>query len=500
MSPDGNEISPMPRSFREWLRLWFTFERAVDRRVYLTSGIALVILKYAGDVALVWFGTGRIWRLTDYFSTVATLASTKLQTAPPALLPALAAWALPFLWIGISMSMRRALDAERSAWWALLFFVPGASWVCMAVLSILPSRTTTKVDWPFTATDASPERLDANKPRAYEHRLPSALLAVAAGAALGLAMLVFSVYGLASYGISLFLGTPFVIGALTAFLFNRRYPASELESQQVVLLTLACVGGVALATAAEGAICILMAAPLGIGIGAMGAALGRRIALRDQGPAMHAMLALLVLPTSAVLDRGHAATDLREVRSSIVIDVPPEVVWRHVITFPPLAEPTDLVFRIGIAYPKRAEIRGEGVGAVRYCVFSTGPFVEPITTWDPGHRLAFDVRTQPPPLQEWSPYADIAPPHLDGYFRSRRGEFRLIALAGGRTRLEGSTWYEMRLEPAAYWVFFGDALISRIHGRVLRHIKAVTESESRVERAPSLTAHIVPTQARSLSQ
>jgi hypothetical protein len=137
------------------------------------------------------------------------------------------------------------------------------------------------------------------------------------------------------------------------------------------------------------------------------------------------------------------------------------------------------VFRAGIAYPMRAEIRGEGVGAVRYCVFSTGAFVEPITRWEPERRLSFDVAAQPRPLQEWSPYANVAPPHLDGYFRSRRGEFRLVALPDGRTRLEGSTWYEMRLEPAAYWVLFGDAFISRIHRRVLVHIATNAESMAR---------------------
>ena len=163
-------------------------------------------------------------------------------------------------------------------------------------------------------------------------------------------------------------------------------------------------------------------------------------------------------------------------RSAIEIDAPPDVVWRNVISFPPLPMPSELVFRAGIAYPQRAEIAGEGVGAVRRCVFSTGAFVEPITRWEPGRRLSFDVTEQPRPMQEWSPYADIAPPHLDGYFRSRRGEFRLIALPGGRTRLEGSTWYEMRLQPAAYWVLFGDAIISRIHGRVLRHIRATVEA------------------------
>jgi hypothetical protein len=288
-------------------------------------------------------------------------------------------------------------------------------------------------------------------------------------------MLALSVYGLASYGISLFLGTPFLIGALTAFLFNRRYPASERESQQVVLMTLACVAGVALLTAAEGAVCLIMAAPLGIGIGAMGAVLGRRIALRDRGAATHALLGVVLLPASAVINARQPASPLREVRSAVVINASPDIVWRNVVQFPPLSEPSDLVFRAGIAYPKRAEIIGEGVGAVRYCVFSTGAFVEPITRWEPGRRLSFDVRSQPRPMQEWSPYADIAPPHLDGYFRSRRGEFRLVALADGRTRLEGSTWYEMRLEPEAYWILFGDALISRIHHRVLTHVKAVTE-------------------------
>jgi hypothetical protein len=288
-------------------------------------------------------------------------------------------------------------------------------------------------------------------------------------------MLALSVYGLASYGLSLFLGTPFIIGALTAFLFNRRYPASGRETQQVVLMTLACVGGVLLVTASEGALCLLMAAPLGIGIGAMGAALGRRIALRDRSLA-NALMAVMVLPFSATLDARRPASDLREVQSAVEIAAPPDVVWRNVIAFPPLPAPSELVFRAGVSYPVRAEISGQGVGAVRRCVFSTGAFVEPITRWEPGRRLSFDVDSQPRPLQEWSPYAQVSAPHLDGYFRSRRGEFRLVALANGHTRLEGSTWYEMKLQPAAYWVLYGDAIIHRIHLQVLQQIKATSES------------------------
>jgi uncharacterized membrane protein YhaH (DUF805 family) len=451
------------RRLRRWLNLWFTFDRSVGRRAYLLSGLALAAVKYAGDVLIVWRDTGRLWHPFDYLRSISSLASN--SAVDPSGIAVLAIWALPFIWIGISMSMRRVLDAGYSAWLALLFFVPGINYLFMAVMCALPTS-----DEPVHVEEP---------PRAYEHRLPKAMLAMAAGVVLGLVMLAVSVIGAKSYGISLFLGTPFLIGAITAFLFNRQYPASAAETHQVVFMTLACLGGLFLLAAVEGAFCLLMVAPLAAVIGMMGASLGRHIALRDRGALANALLGAVLLPLSATLDATRPATPLREVRSSVVIDASPEVVWRNVIAFPPLPEPSEVVFRAGIAYPMRAEIHGEGVGAVRYCVFSTGAFVEPITRWEPGRRLSFDVSGQPRPLHEWSPYANVAPPHLDGYFRSRRGEFRLVALPDGRTRLEGSTWYEMRLEPAAYWMLFGDAFISRIHHRVLEHIAANAESMAR---------------------
>ena len=148
------------------------------------------------------------------------------------------------------------------------------------------------------------------------------------------------------------------------------------------------------------------------------------------------------------------------------------------IVFEPIPKPTDLVFRMGIAYPEYAHIEGAGTNAVRHCVFSTGPFIEPITDWEPGKRLGFDVTSEPEPLRELSLYANLSPPHLHGYLRSRRGEFRLVGLPGGRTRLEGSTWYEIEMAPQSYWQIWSDFLIHRIHGRVLEHIKSEVETGS----------------------
>ncbi|MGI9088975.1 MAG: hypothetical protein ACR2HH_14740 [Chthoniobacterales bacterium] len=145
------------------------------------------------------------------------------------------------------------------------------------------------------------------------------------------------------------------------------------------------------------------------------------------------------------------------------------------ISFSEIPLPRELLFRAGIAYTMRATIEGHGVGAVRHCNFSTGSFVEPITVWQAPTQLSFDVRQQPDPLTEFSPYGHLETPHLRGVFQSHRGEFRLVRQADGSTLLRGTTWYTNQLEPAAYWNLWSDHVIHQIHLRVLRHIRAECE-------------------------
>jgi hypothetical protein len=167
---------------------------------------------------------------------------------------------------------------------------------------------------------------------------------------------------------------------------------------------------------------------------------------------------------------------LREVETKIIIDASPEKVWENVIGFSELPEPAKWFFELGIAYPKRAILEGSGVGAIRYCEFSTGPFVEPITVWDPPKRLGFSVQSQPPTMEEWSPYQLVHAPHITEGLESKRGEFRIIPLENGQTLLEGSTWYILDMHPQLYWGLWGDQLIHAIHKRVLNHIKDSSES------------------------
>jgi hypothetical protein len=179
------------------------------------------------------------------------------------------------------------------------------------------------------------------------------------------------------------------------------------------------------------------------------------------------------------------------VHSEVTVAASPEQVWKHVVTFSDLPEPDEWFFRAGLAYPKRARIEGTGPGAIRYCEFSTGPFVEPIEVWDEPRLLAFRVTQNPAPLNEWSPYASVLPKHLHGYFISKKGQFRLTALPGGRTLLEGTTWYQHGLWPGEYWRWWSDAIIHRIHLRVLNHVKMLAEQEvsmmsGNADRSPAL--------------
>lgn len=442
----------------------FGLSGRIDRRSYFLAGLTLAALKYALDAGAVWLLSQRFWTPVDYLDPFLTRREHALTTP---LLILMGLWALPFLWIGVSMTLRRAVDAGISPWHALWFFVPFVNWLAILVIGLLPTQ-------PLTAAAAA----EASQP---EERVRSAMLGILVGTfmvALGLGVQIvlvkLSPEAGAGYGASLFFGTPFAVGVGAGFFYNRRLPRGPRETAGVAALAVSIAGMATLLFALEGAICVMMALPLAIAAGALGSLLGRHFALEGPRGFLGPAVALSLLPAAGVLEpRG--LEPLREIVSSVEIDAPPERVWQHVVSFSELPPPPELIFHTGIAYPLRAHIDGRGVGAVRRCEFSTGAFVEPITAWDEPQRLSFDVAQQPPPMQEWSPYRHVHPPHLDGTMQSKRGEFRLTALPGGRTRLEGSTWYVLHMGPQAYWAPFADALVHQIHLRVLRHVKALSE-------------------------
>jgi len=310
--------------------------------------------------------------------------------------------------------------------------------------------------------------------------LGSAAMAVLVSTSLAVGLIFVGTHAFENYGWGVFLGIPFGLGLASAVIYGYHEPRTLPQCLGVAALSVVLAGVVLLAVALEGLICIIMAAPLAFGLAMIGAVIGYVVQARParrQKDLTKTLGIFAALPVLLGAERVAAPEpDLVEVTTVVEIDASPERVWPCVIAFAELPPPEETLFRAGIAYPIRAEIFGEGPGAIRHCTFSTGAFVEPIEVWDPPQRLKFGVTTQPPAMKELSPWPGIQPAHVNDFLVTRAGEFLLTPLPGGRTRLTGTTWYAHRMWPAAYWKIWSDSIIHAIHRRVLEHIRRRAES------------------------
>jgi hypothetical protein len=297
----------------------------------------------------------------------------------------------------------------------------------------------------------------------------------------GMGLAYFSTEALRNYGWGLFVSLPFAMGLVSVLIYAGSNKRSLGSCLLVSILPIFFCGLCLFVAAAEGAICLIMAAPIALVLALFGGMVGYIIVGNRAAPIspVGMMLVLLSVPFSMGMEqRAGEAPPLLSVTTSVIIDAPPEDVWPNVISFSPIPPQRDWILHTGVAYPTQARIVGTGVGAVRHCIFTTGEFIEPIEVWDEPRRLRFSVADQPEPMEELSPYPHLKTPHLHGYLQSQEGELRLTALPGGKTLLEGTTWYTDRIWPSQYWQLWSDLMIHHIHLRVLNHIKNLSEQRA----------------------
>ncbi len=309
----------------------------------------------------------------------------------------------------------------------------------------------------------------------------SRIVAVALTLLTASALITLSILYFKEYGWTVFCFIPMLIGFLPPYMAGSKYPMTSKESIKLSFITLLIALAALLFFAFEGMICIAMVLPLVVPIVWLFSYLAYRINDRRIFKVKDFFKVLPILATlSMSFDYYSDSKELIPVKTSVIIDAPIQSVWDQVIHFDTIRQPLDWYLKTGIAYPIDAHIVGTGKGAVRYCNFSTGSFVEPITTWQEPNLLQFSVKEQPIPMNEWNPFCDIHPPHLDGYFQSKKGQFALEKISDNRTKLEGTTWYEVDIAPGGYWQGWCNFLIHKIHMRVLEHIKKEAEQNEKI--------------------
>jgi hypothetical protein len=145
--------------------------------------------------------------------------------------------------------------------------------------------------------------------------------------------------------------------------------------------------------------------------------------------------------------------------------------WKAIIKMDTMDEPLAPPFRLGVAYPLRGEVIGEGVDAVRHGEFSTGIAIDRVTEWIPNRKLAFVVVNDVAAMRELSPYQHVHAPHAVGYFRTDYTSFELLPRPGGGTEIFERTSHQLKIDPLFYWLPMARWIVHENNARVLAHIK-----------------------------
>jgi len=194
---------------------------------------------------------------------------------------------------------------------------------------------------------------------------------------------------------SFLFGVPVGLGLLVGFLARRRRKAGLAGASVLSMLSTLLFVFAGGALLREGSICIVMALPLLLILGVIGAILGAIFdaLAKDNGPKL--LSVTLMLPLVLGYAESEMSTDPAHQRvvRSILIAAPPETIWQH-LNFPLGIEPAELAggvaYRMGVPFPIEARTLEGRVGGERALVWQRGiRFREVITDWQPDRFIAW---------------------------------------------------------------------------------------------------------------
>jgi hypothetical protein len=431
--------------------LWNFTGRISPLRYALTAPLLLLLQHLAVALCYRWHGALLKLDYTFWLLPLRRLANM------PGLTSATAAtcFALGFLvaWGLAVMSFRRASWSIRGHWLSLFSIFPAIQTAVVVVLGVMPRR------WD-SDEPSDVDRID----------LADVLQGVIAGVAIVVAAVLISALTLGAYGWGLFVTTPLVVGMTTGYIANRSILRNKANTASYVMLAGALGGMALLMLALEGLVCILLIAPLRIVAARLGGAIGRAIARvghRRGTP----LMSVAVLPMLFALEAAMPPAVPIGTSETVEIAAPPEAVWRVITSDTPIGLSPSLPGLAGLAglsYPVRGPFLGEGVGARRLGVFSTGTAQEQVTAWEPSRLLAFTVLSQPPAMEKMSPYRHVRAPHLYGYVVTGDTRYVLTPTSRAGTRLT--------LQATTVYTLIQSLIFNRSHDGRFANVRRVLES------------------------
>ena len=178
----------------------------VGRGPYALVGVLGFALKHNLDRLVATYGFHRPWGIFNYWIPVNDVRGiTALSSDDIKFLAAMVALALPFIWVGVVLTLKRLRSAKLPGSLVILFFIPFLNLLFFLLLSLWPEREPEQPDLD-RAKRWSPARF------VPESRLGSAALAVLVTALLGFGVVLLGSQLLMNYGWGVFVAVPFTMG------------------------------------------------------------------------------------------------------------------------------------------------------------------------------------------------------------------------------------------------------------------------------------------------
>src|SRR5688500_3017327 len=191
-------------------------------RDYFVSGAFLVMTKFLLDVLLSMVFLDKPWTPLGYFAPGRVAGSPQAEWA---FFLAMLAMALPFIAVGVALTVRRLRTLGLHLALTFLFFVPSVNLIFFALLSLAPNPAVVpagpRVPVPVQPIPTHPTRLeyghnDTGKSVTLFGRIMSGnrsgfWAAILIPQPFAILATLLSVYALHSYGWGVFVGLPFVL-------------------------------------------------------------------------------------------------------------------------------------------------------------------------------------------------------------------------------------------------------------------------------------------------
>src|SRR6267378_369946 len=218
--------------------LW-RWDGRVSRPKYAALGLIGVAIKHNLDrlIAAAFFGNPNSL-FFNYWAPLGKAARLdRLSGTEAKFLATLLLLSIPFLWAGVTMTVKRLRDAGQPVWLVALFFIPFINVFFFLMLCALPPS-----ERPADAEGApwpGPGSLSNMIPRSP---MGSAVLSILLTSVLGLFFLAMGTLVIGAYGWGLFVALPFCLGMFAVLLHSYHGPRGLWTCFNAALLPVGILG------------------------------------------------------------------------------------------------------------------------------------------------------------------------------------------------------------------------------------------------------------------